>query len=395
MFLLGLCLFLQQWWTNEPGLSVWVKSVIKVGLPMVILAFILFLPFYLKFQIQAQGLGIAGSRTDLYYLVVIFGAFFTILIPALVGTALQQKTEKGQKAKTKRSEAFECVNCGKESSGKKFCGYCGGELLSPSNYEITPIPHEETRSFLSKLASGLTGTDGSQRGWITLGIVILALLLLNLDPVNFGTFGFALVMIFLCIISLGSSSVSKEMVFTILLVLIGFILMAGCEVFYMKDLFSGGDNHSALHRMNTVFKFHYQVWIFFSIASGPFLKWIIDNQWPQWAVWKKTVWAVVAGFAFLGAFLYPVMALQARLQGTSADLATMDGAVSYEHQFPADYQAAMWIKDNIKPSGGQIPVILEAWGRSYHQEEDRLATLNGIPNHLGLGFSRSAVAWVR
>jgi uncharacterized membrane protein len=189
-----------------------------------------------------------------------------------------------------------------------------------------------------------------------------------------------------CLIALASGSSSREMVFSTLLVFIGFLLLAWCEVFYLKDLFSSGNNQSPLHRMNTVFKFHYQVWIFFSIAIGPFLKWIMENLWPKWRTWKKAAWAGITGFAFLGAFLYPVMAFTARLQGTSADQATMNGAAFYERMFPTNYQAAVWISQNVKPVGGKSPVILEAWGRSYHQEENCLATLTGYPTVLGWDF---------
>src|SRR5579859_3808679 len=54
-FLLGLCLFLQQWWSNEPEFSVWFKSVAWVGIPIVLGAFFLYMPFYVRLQSQAQG----------------------------------------------------------------------------------------------------------------------------------------------------------------------------------------------------------------------------------------------------------------------------------------------------------------------------------------------------
>ena len=105
MFLLGLCLFLQQWWTNELEFGVWFKAVALIGVPIVIGAFVFYAPFYLRFQSQAQGLGLSGDRTDLYYLTVIFGLFFAIIIPSLVGKALPSKGEKS-KRQGKRSEEW-------------------------------------------------------------------------------------------------------------------------------------------------------------------------------------------------------------------------------------------------------------------------------------------------
>jgi uncharacterized membrane protein len=78
------------------------------------------------------------------------------------------------------------------------------------------------------------------------------------------------------------------------------------------------------------------------------------------------------------------------VNGTSVELATLDGAVYYERAFPADFQAAQFIKANVKPVGGKVPVILEAWGGSYAVSTDkaggRVATLTGYPTVLGWDF---------
>lgn len=382
MLLLGLCLFLQQWWTNEKKFMVWAKSVVLVGVPIVIGAFLLYLPFYLKFQSQAKGLGWVKDRTDLYYLAVIFGLFFILEIPAVIGKAMGIRGEKSQKAKTKRSEELECVVCGREGSGKKFCGYCGGELAPSAQVEITPLPDEETRNWLQKLGSLFYSASDATRGWIALGVVVLLLLGGNFSPLNSSTILLALLMAFFCLLALASKSETKEMIFVLLMVLIAFLLLFGCEVLFIRDHFSD----SALYRMNTVFKFHYQVWILLSLAAGPWLKWLLENQWPQWNSWKRLLWLGVAIFAFLGAALYPILAFSARMRGSSPDMATMNGEAYYEHSYPTDYQAALWIKQNIKPNGGKVPVILEAWGGSYQQQYARIATVTGYPTVLGWDF---------
>jgi uncharacterized membrane protein len=64
----------------------------------------------------------------------------------------------------------------------------------------------------------------------------------------------------------------------------------------------------------------------------------------------------------------------------------MDGSAYYERNFSADYQVAQWIKGNVKPVMGKIPVILEAWGGSYHQDFGRIATVTGYPTVLGWDF---------
>ena len=380
--LLGLCLFLQQWWNNERDFVIWFKSVALVGIPIVVGAFALYIPFYLKFQSQAQGLGIAGSRTSLYYLWVLFGLFFVVLIPGLFGRSYPVKTEKGAKGKAKKTDSLICVVCGEEGSGKKFCGFCGGELAL-SNEEVAALPDDSLRQFLVKTLNWAGGSS-DQVDWLTGGIWLVLFGVLWFT--GFGTWAVALLFVYASLRFLAGHPESKEMVFTGLLVLVGFLLIGFCELFYMKDLFSSGDNTSTLHRMNTVFKFHYQVWILLSVAIGPFLKWIFDRQWSQWGPFKKGLWTALATFAFLGAFLYPVLAFASRMAGTSVDMATMDGAVYYEHTFPVEYQAAQWIKENVKPVNGKVPLILQVWGGSYHQEQDGIATLTGFPTILGWDF---------
>jgi YYY domain-containing protein len=385
LFLLGLCLFLQQWWTGEGDSRGWFFSVVTIGTPLVLGAFFFYAPFYLRYQSQVQGLGLVHDRTDLYYLIVIFGLFFAIIAPVLVGKIFQLNREKSPRSKGKKSEELECVLCGKEGSGKKFCGYCGGDLAVPGFSEIAPLPNEPLKMFVSRLGTWFSSESNSWRGWTTLTVAGLVLIASDLLSVKLGTVVLSLTLILFCLMALASKVESKEMVFSTLLVMIGFLLILGCEVFYVRDLFSG-----ALYRMNSIFKYHYQVWMLFSIAAGPFLKWLLENLWPKWAIWKKSLWAGVAGLAFLGAFMYPVLAFSARMGATANDVITMNGSIFYEHLFPADYQAAEWIKTNIKPVAGKAPVILEAWGGSYAPTIDksggRLATLTGYPTLLGWDF---------
>ncbi len=376
-----LCLLFQQWWANENNFEAWVKSVVSVAVPLVALAVILYLPFYLRYQSQVQGIGLVTDRNDFYYLLVIFGLFFAVLVPALVGKALKSNQEKGARPKGKRPEILACAICGKEGSGKKFCGFCGGELVSfPS--EVVPLPNETVRPVLVKASTFLSAP---QNGWIALGASLAVLLILNLIPAKLGIAFFAFLFMAICLLCLASAWENREVVFSILLAFTGFLLIWGCELVYVRDLFSG-----ALYRMNTVFKYYYHVWILFSVAMAPWLKWLVENLWPRWVAWRKGLWAALAAFALFGAALYPALAFSARIQGTSPDMATMDGSLYYERNTPDNYEAAQWIEQNVKPVGGKIPVILEAFGGSYAVSVDksggRLAMMTGYPTVLGWDF---------
>ena len=382
MFLLGLCLFLQQWWANEKKWVVFLKAVVVLGVPIVIASFAFYAPFFLKFQSQARGLGIVHDRTDLYYLFIIFGAFFTILIPTLLARLIPRAPVASSKTKPKKADdTMECVVCGREGGGKKFCGYCGGELAPANAAEITPIPHEATRSFFLEWGGVFLSEKKPTQNLLTLLVAVVVLVGLNFFHSS-ATILVGLLMAAIALLGLAAKSESREMVFVSLLASIGFLLIFGCEVLFIKDHFSDGD----LYRMNSVFKFHYQVWILFSLASGPLLKWLLEVLWPRWGTLKRSLWAFCFAFTFFAAGLYPLLAFTARMAGSSPDLATMDGEVYYERAFSTDHAVAQWIRQNVHITNGKMPVILETWGGSYQQQYATLATMTGFPTVLGWDF---------
>ncbi|MGH7739882.1 MAG: DUF2298 domain-containing protein [bacterium] len=381
LLLLGLCLGLQQRWSVPSAVGEWFKGLSLVGLPIVAGCFILYAPFYIRFQSQANGLGLVRDRTNLYYLAVIFGLFFLILIPAMAGRALTAFAAKENKSKAAKDAGLICALCGRDNPGKKFCGYCGGEVTGIVCAEVLPIPFDEVFKFFRSGADWLTSVSRKGRGWFIAGIAVLLLGLLNISPVRLSVLFLCFMIFALALISLSRKTENREMIFATLLVILAFGLIGFCELLYIRDHFSD----SALYRMNTVFKFHYQAWIFFSVASAPLLKWLIENQWPQWAPWKRIVWGGVFGLAFLGAGLYPLLTLTERLSGTSMTALTLDGTDYFSQTYPADFQAVQWIRSNLKPINGKLPVVLEAWGGSY-SEYARIATETGDPTVLGWDF---------
>jgi YYY domain-containing protein len=382
LLLFGICLSFQQWWAGPASFKSWVVSMVSICLPIALGSLILYFPFYLKLQSQAQGMALVGDRTDIYYLFILFGVFFIVVIPVLVKKLSINSDKPVKTGKSKKSEILICILCGKDGTGKNFCGYCGGELAISDMSEIEPVPDKMVKNLLLKIGSIFSNPAKPLYSLIFFVSFLSFLILTNLSPIKMATVLLVLLLIVFGCISLATRKDSIEMVFSTILVLLAFSLILGCELFYVKDMFSGGD----LYRMNTVFKFHYQVWILLSIALGPFLKWLMQNQWVNWPLWKRIVWGSMAVIVFCISAMYPLLSFSSRLNGTSPDMATMDGATYYERTYPADYQVAEWIKANIRPLMGKIPVILEAWGGSYHQDFGRIATNTGYPTVLGWDF---------
>jgi len=382
LLLFGVCLSFQQWWAGPESFKSWIVSMVSICLPVVLGSLFLYFPFYFRLQSQAQGIGLVSDRTDIYYLTILFGVFLIVIVPVLI-EKLSVNSEKVVKSgKLKKSEILICILCGKDGTGRNFCGYCGGELVISDLSEIEPIPDKNIKNYLLKIGSVFSNPAKPLYSWIVIVSILCLLILLNFSPIKMATAFLASLLIVFAFVSLATRKDSKEMVFSTVLTILAFALVLGCELFYVKDLFSSGD----LYRMNTVFKFHYQVWILLSVALGPFLKWIMQNQWLNWSLWKKISWGIIAVIIFCISAMYPLLSFNSRLNGISPDMATMDGASYYEKTFSADYQVAEWIKANIKPSMGKIPVILEAWGGSYHQDFGRISTNTGYPTILGWDF---------
>ncbi len=392
MLLLGICLFLQQGWALEKGTPFlkWLTETAKVGLPIVAGSFLLYIPFYLKFQSQANGLGLVGDRTGLFYFAIIFGLFLSVLIPALILKVFRNgNADKPAKSKKTKGEEPLCSFCGRENPGKKYCGTCGGEMGPTAEAEVLALPASGFQQPIDRAIRFMNGSKESWAPWVSGFGVALILVCLDMGSVKLGTLLGSLLLVLLGVLVMIRKTETRETLFVALMGLLAFLLVSGCEILFIKDHFSG----SALYRMNTVFKFHYQAWLLLSLASGFWLKWLMENVWSQSGILFKSVWGAIAGLALLGAALYPILAFTARMNGSSVENVTMDGAAYYERTFSSDFQIATWIKNNLRPiprkdsgSGLKLPVILESPGLSYHQDTDAVATLTGYPTVLGWDF---------
>ncbi len=142
-------------------------------------------------------------------------------------------------------------------------------------------------------------------------------------------------------------------------------------------------------RMNTVFKFYFQVWTLFSLSAAVALGDLVAtacHQRPRLRQW----W----GFALLalvwGAALFPVIGGAAKMQDRMADQAphTLDGMayMRYAHYFDQnadmdlaqDYDAIRWMQTHVKGT----PVIVEGHTVEYRWG-NRFTIYTGLPSVVG------------
>lgn len=166
-------------------------------------------------------------------------------------------------------------------------------------------------------------------------------------------------------------------VFVLLLALWGSLLVLFPEFFYLKDLFGA--------RMNTIFKFYFQAWVFWSLAASYGVVRLIETVRGEKDSYRR-VYAVLvlplvlAGFLF-GSVYLPMAVATKTNNFNPYEGATLDSSDHLALERPEDYAAITWMQDNITDSGP----IAEAVGGDY-TDYGRVAAYTGIPDVLGWVF---------
>jgi YYY domain-containing protein len=161
------------------------------------------------------------------------------------------------------------------------------------------------------------------------------------------------------------SSIPSSHDFVLLMILMGGLLVLFTEFFYLRDQFGS--------RMNTIFKFYYQTWIFWGLAAAFGTAVLLKELRRFWGI------AFRIGFAILliAALMYPFFSLWNKTNGFNPISGfTLDGTAHLENNAQEDMAGIRWLES--APAG----VVIEAVGPQY-SEYARVATISGQPNVLG------------
>jgi len=157
-----------------------------------------------------------------------------------------------------------------------------------------------------------------------------------------------------------------------------FILILIPEFFYAKDIYP------AHYRANTVFKFGYQAFIILGLISGYMIIRILSLSAKTI---RCTLYAIPLFILFSLVAIYPYFAINSYFGGLK-NYQGLDGFRYFQQTYPDDYQAILWLRENIKgPAEGEArqgrqPVILEAQGDSY-TDYARVSSNTGLPTVIG------------
>lgn len=167
------------------------------------------------------------------------------------------------------------------------------------------------------------------------------------------------------------------------------ILLLFCFAFLFTLIPDVFNSTLSLGRMNTVFKFYLQAWLFFSLASACSLKYIflfLKNK----SKFSLTVWLIIFIIFFTATLSYPVTASWGKITDRMSTDAPpgLDGMEYMKHSsyydqnkkldLIWDYKAISWINQTIKGS----PVILEA-NTPIYRWGSRVSIYTGLPTIIG------------
>ncbi len=160
--------------------------------------------------------------------------------------------------------------------------------------------------------------------------------------------------------------------FALLLVFTAGLLVLGPEFVFLRDNFG--------QRLNTIFKFYYQAWLLLGTAASFALAYL----WRRVRPLGLATGLLYVGLLAIG-LLFPLRAVQSRsveYRGpaslTERPAPTLDGLAFLARSNPADYEAIQWLKTRV-PAGS---VVLEATGDPYSYY-GRVSANTGLPTVLG------------
>ena len=318
----------------------WLESVLAFA-SLALIGFVGYLPFYLAFRSQANGLWPNFyNPTRLVQFLLMFGPFLAALIFMLV--VAYRRTSPGRRS---------------------LIEWLLAALLLPPIF----------LTVASVLAYAVPGIRAQIEGATGLSAGALIPQLARIRLTTPGTWLFAGVL--LAAVGALATMVwtgverrpGRHLTFALALFFTALLLTYGVEFVFLRDSFGT--------RMNTVFKFYYQAWIMMAIASAYAVYYIGTRASGALRAGALGVMAVL----ILGAMAYPVFAIPSKANDFQGE-PSLDGARFVAQNRPDEAAAIDWVRQNAPVDG----VILEASGGSY-SENNRISAYSGRPTVLGWG----------
>ncbi|GAB4516209.1 MAG: hypothetical protein Kow0047_28150 [Anaerolineae bacterium] len=388
-FGVGVLAFLLREWRratlNGTGYG-WRRGVAKSAVYMAYLAgftFLLYAPFYRHYQpVGSTGVGIVRHPTTQVSQWLMIWGFLLSIVVVFVFSEIRQRVP---------------------ADGGRAPGAVRLISLALRRWDRPGRLWELTSALLKRITPGFVLT--------TWGVLVLALA--GLIPLALGYRVVALLWLPLlaAFLLLWRNTSPPEDVFTAALIFTGLLVLAGVEVFFLKDFLCGcppGSNTvGEYYRMNTLFKFYIQAWVLLGLGGGAALARLIPRARHQWHEAWRDLAAAVFVILFASSLAFPIQGIPERVNdrfpGPRPPRNTLDGMAYMtvgQYYWPDeqhlirlsyDYEAIRWLWEHVHGS----PVVAEApaaWypvggrmvGYDYYRAGGlRVASMTGFPTLLG------------
>lgn len=153
--------------------------------------------------------------------------------------------------------------------------------------------------------------------------------------------------------------------FAVLVAALGLLVTLVPEVIYLHDQFG--------NRMNTVFKFYYQAWLFLGLAGA------VGIAVAARAGARMRIAAGAAALILAAGFVYAPLALRSKLRLGEADAGTLDALAHLQRVRPDEHAAIAWVRTHT-PRGA---IVVQAPGDSYQSADNIISAATARPTLIG------------
>jgi YYY domain-containing protein len=339
-----------------------IEDVLFLGIPVMVTAYLMYLPFFIGFDSQAGGLvpnfmfPTRGAQ-----LWVMWGTLFVLLfvyVLYLWGIGIPANWRAGIFAGL-GLVIFLLV-------AMFVIGFIGLNLRPEL---VNPILESQGRTVGPFIADSMTRRlfyIGSLITLLALLIPTLAFFFADHEPQTTDGKTFSTVNDDV----LSGTAVSKDQpytVFVLLLITLGTLLILGPEFLYLRDNFG--------FRINTIFKFYYQAWIVLSLSAAYGAAVLFRHLRGA----ANIIFSAIFVFVLIVGLIYPVLGVFSKTNSFHPPVEfTLDDFDRVQRETPDEAAAMLWLRS--APDG----IVAEAVGGAYSSYA-RVSIYTGLPTVLGWG----------